>query len=236
MTVHTADSPNSASVDIIKLGHPDFTMTPFVSIPVQYIAEGPDAVGGVSIELKLNNRGKTIKYAKLYVTALNQLGDPAPCTVHQEATRVLSITGPIDAEKNSDKLIFETVWYNSTITEAVLSQMIVEYTDGSKELYDYTIKKSRNTSSSKTRTITVTRKWRYVGCAVRAKVYKDNVEVFQLKVGETDSFVTDNQPFELRVELKGNPGRSRYMVEAGEDDRNLEIYVAASGKFKIQEA
>lgn len=235
MTVHTADSPNNASVEIIKWGHTDFTTLPLIPVPVQYIAPGPDSAGGMSVELKLrNNRGKTIKYATLYATALNQLGDPAPCSVHNEATRALSITGPIEAGKDSGKLIFETIWYNPTIANIILSRMIIEYLDGSKELYDYT-KSNKGTPSSKNRTITITRKWVYVGCAVKMLVYKDDVEVFQLKASDCNSFVTDNQPFELRIEGKGNPkGAHRLMVEAGEENMNFEVQFSMSGKIKLQ--
>ena len=236
MTVHTADSPNNASVEIIKWGHTDFTTLPLIPVPVQYIAPGPDSAGGMSVELKLrNNRGKTIKYATLYVTALNQLGDPAPCSVHNEATRALSITGPIEAGKDSGKLIFETIWYNPTIANIKLSRMIIEYSDGSKELYDYTKNNNKNTASSKNRTITITRKWVYVGCAVKMLVYKDDVEIFQLKASDCNSFVADNQPFELRIEGKGNPkGAHRIMIEAGEENMNFEVQFSMSGKIKLQ--
>lgn len=236
--VHTYDSPNNASVEIIKWGHTDFTTLPLIPVPVQYIAPGPDSAGGMSVELKLrNNRGKTIKYATLFVTALNQLGDPAPCSVHNEATRALSITGPIEAGKDSGKLIFETIWYNPTIANIKLSRMIIEYSDGSKELYDYTKNNNKSTSSSKNRTITITRKWAYVGCAVKMLVYKDDVEVFQLKASDCNSFVADNQPFELRIEGKGNPnGAHSIIIEAGEENMNFEVQISMTGKIKLQRA
>lgn len=136
ISVHTSLSPNKATVEILKIGHIDFTTLPFVQIPVQYIASGPDSAGGISVELRLKNiKGKTIKYATLYVTAFDQVGNPAACTVNQEATRALSITGPVEAGKDSGKLIFETIWYNPTITSVRMHSMIVEYLDGSKEKY-----------------------------------------------------------------------------------------------------
>ena len=71
ISVHTSISPNKATVEILKIGHTDFTTLPFVPIPVQYIAIGPDSAGGISVELRLKNiQGKTIKYATLYVTPL----------------------------------------------------------------------------------------------------------------------------------------------------------------------
>ncbi len=234
MTIHTADSPNNASVEIIKWGHTDFTTVPLVPVPVQYIAPGPDSAGGMSVELKLkNNKGKTIKYATLYVTAYNQLGDPAPCSVHKEATRVLSITGPIEQGKDSGKLIFETIWYNPTITNIQLSRMIVEYSDGSKELYDYRKVNHKSASPSGKRTITITRKWAYVGCALKILVYKDDVEVFQLKAKDSNSIVADNQPFELRLEAKGIP-EHRVMIEAGEENLSFKVQVSLPGKIKLE--
>ena len=136
ISVHTVLSPNQAIVEILNVGHTDFTVLPLVPVPVERIVAGPDSAGGVSVQLRLKNiSGKTIEYATLYVTAFDQVGNPAECSINNEATRALSITGPIEAGSDSGKLIFETVWYNPTITSVRMHSMIVEYTDGTKEKY-----------------------------------------------------------------------------------------------------
>lgn len=79
-----------------------------------------------------------MKYATVYATAVNQLGDPVNCTIHHEATRALSVVGPIAAGQNTGKITYENIWYNFSITNVVVHSMEVEYVDGTFERYEHT--------------------------------------------------------------------------------------------------
>ena len=137
MTVHSSDSPNEVQVEILKIGHTDFRFLPLVPIPIRYIALGPNSYGGISIKLNLKNiKGKIIKSAELFVTAFDQFGKPAPCSIYHESTRCLSMTGPIEVGKSQEG-IWEDIWHNANITNVKMQGMIIEYMDGSKEKYRY---------------------------------------------------------------------------------------------------
>lgn len=226
ISVHTPSSPNKATVDILGIGHIDFTTAPLIPIPVRYIAHGPDSAGGVSVELKLKNiKGKTIKYATLYITAFDRVGNPAACTVHGEATRALSITGPIEAGKDSGELIFETIWYNHTITSVKMHSMIVEYTDGTKEKYKHdeyihganTL--SRNNSEGQLATLTVTRnEMMKTLVSVNLTCVLDSNEKFRLGYMETVTIPVKPGRHRIDLEFKG-----RFLVPA--KYKSAEFYV-----------
>ena len=216
ISVHTSTSPNKATVEILKIGHieehTDFTTLPSVLSPVLYIASGPDSADGISVELRLKNiKGKTIKYATLYVTAFDQVGSPAACTIHQEATRALSITGPIEAGQDSGELIFETIWYNPTITSVRMHSMLVEYTDGSKEKYKHdefilgvnTVSNAKPDEQLATLTVTLNDHRPPLAANEFITCILDSKEAFQLTYMETVTIPVKHGHHKISFEFKG---------------------------------
>ena len=148
LTYHTSDSPNALSVVVKKVGHPEIKITPIVNIPVTVLCAGPDSAGGVSAEIEIKNlRGNNIKYANVYVTAINSVGDPVECSIHHEATRCVKFTGPLAAGGKTSGT-FENAWYNHSIVNAKIDHVDVIYDDDSIERYTASELSDPNATSS----------------------------------------------------------------------------------------
>jgi len=92
---------------------------------------GPNTAGGIDMYISaFNSSQKTIKYAILVVTPYNAVGDEVQCEISRESTIKLRITGPEEPEDTFSGM-WETVWYNSTITTCALEKVTLEYMDGS---------------------------------------------------------------------------------------------------------
>lgn len=77
------------------------------------------------------------------------------------------------------------------------------------------------------RTITVTRKKSYIGCAILMICYANGKEVCQLKNGETKSFTVSDNSFELGVMLKNGMCSGSLSVDAGTDALNYKVAIKA---------
>lgn len=127
--VHDVNDKHGITVGICAWGHKKY---PFSLL----YTPCPNAVGGVSVIIDTANfSGRTIKYLKVFATPLNAVGDPVICTVRNESTRCLSITGPIKDNADFSAAEFETVWFNPTIAKIEIDHAIAEYMDGTKEYF-----------------------------------------------------------------------------------------------------
>jgi hypothetical protein len=90
-----------------------------------------------------NFTNKDIKYATFSVTAYNDVGDKAKCSIQNKATMNFNITGPINPENSSERNKvteeyitfgggYEPSWYNATIGCLKLDSMDIEFMDGKK--------------------------------------------------------------------------------------------------------
>ena len=93
-------------------------------------------MGHIGTELTITNHvGKPIKYAKVFVTPYNAVGDAVCCTVQGHSTMSIDIMGPL-AEGNYWTGYCEDMWYNGSIVGANVEYATVEYMDGTKELFE----------------------------------------------------------------------------------------------------
>ena len=117
--LHTINSPNDIEI-LIKRTYFESRIT-----------------GAVSVDLKIKNlKGKSIKYITVYLTPINAVGDPVECSVRSLSTRGVIFTGPLDSGAFTEG-IFRDAWFNTSIVDAMLDHVVVEYLDGEKELYKY---------------------------------------------------------------------------------------------------
>ena len=131
---HTPDSPNRIAVSLIKLGHESIGIS-FVGLPKDVFEEGPDSAGGIGAQVELKNMaGKTIKYATVYLTPYNAVGDVMTCSVTHHATYGVEITGPI-GEGEAWEGTCDSMWYNHTIVSAEIDRVEVIYMDETRELF-----------------------------------------------------------------------------------------------------
>lgn len=97
---------------------------------------GHNSVGGIGLQLTFKNMSeKTIKYIYFYFFAYNAVGDVQECSTTGKVKACLKYTGPLEPEKVA-RNTWDCVWYNSTISTCTLSEVEIEYMDGSTEKID----------------------------------------------------------------------------------------------------
>ena len=94
----------------------------------------PNSAGGVDFSIYWQNTGKkTIKYATFSAFPYNKVKDIVYCSVKSRSEFSGEVTGPIKSgEWNGGGRFWECAWYNNTIVFAVLSEITLEYMDGTK--------------------------------------------------------------------------------------------------------
>jgi hypothetical protein len=97
--------------------------------------DGPNSAGGVSLKLSFkNNTDKVIKYASFWFTPYNAVNDAMMCTIRRESNKGLKYTGPLNPGGIVNGVYWENIWYNHSITKAVMTEAYIEYMDGTSEL------------------------------------------------------------------------------------------------------
>lgn len=90
----------------------------------------PNSANGVSVAVHWTNTSdKVIKYAYFTIQAYNAVDDPVECTISHNSSITGIFTGPFNPGA-SDKSYWEAVWYNSSIVRSVITQIEIEYMDG----------------------------------------------------------------------------------------------------------
>lgn len=92
----------------------------------------PNSAGGVSMALQIYNYDtETIKYITLEATPYNDVDDPVASSVGNYSTKKIKLTGPI----SDDEKVYETdpIWYNKTIKYVIISNLDIEFMDGTTE-------------------------------------------------------------------------------------------------------
>ena len=97
----------------------------------------PNLAGGVSVQMNITNHtGKEIKYITFRFLPKNAVGDVQMCSIKHVAEYGGQLTGPIAPGMTEFSIIWENMWYNSTITKVELLRAYIEYMDGTEEMLD----------------------------------------------------------------------------------------------------
>ena len=88
------------------------------------------SAGNVSVKFSIRNMStKTIKYAVVYFTPFNRVGDAVKCSISGESTKAVKFTGPLRPMMTEKDIVFSDAWYNNTISGVVLDKVAVRYMD-----------------------------------------------------------------------------------------------------------
>lgn len=91
----------------------------------------PNSAGGVDVYFAYKNiSDKTIKYLVWTGYPINAVGDPVECEIRNYIEASGKDTGPIKPGRSSDGY-WDCMWYNFTAKKFVLTQVQIEYMDGS---------------------------------------------------------------------------------------------------------
>ena len=97
-----------------------------------------NSVGGIDVYINFTNTsGRTINYLTFVVEAYNRVGDPVRCEIKRSSTVALRATGPYQHGRGTSILNpgrWETVFYNHSIREIKLKEIIIEYANGQEEI------------------------------------------------------------------------------------------------------
>ena len=96
----------------------------------------PNSAGGVLVQFIFENLSeKEIKYVYFEVTPYNRVNDIAPSQIGGKTLARCEAVGPIPQFEYKNG-IWENVWYNPTITQAVINRIEIIYTDNTTVFID----------------------------------------------------------------------------------------------------
>lgn len=102
-------------------------------IITQHGSAPPNSADGVNFRAQFRNQsGKTVKYIEFTVAARNRVGDLAVDSIRRHTETVLDFTGPLEHGKSAGRpfpVQWASVWYNSTISCAMIRKVKVIYMD-----------------------------------------------------------------------------------------------------------
>lgn len=106
------------------------------SLEIGYILPKTNHVNGVGVtHTYFNATDKVMKYITFTYTAFNPVGDQVKCTVSGNTFASGKLTGPIEPNYWS-YIEWDTLWYNPTVSKVILTEVHIEYMDGSEETID----------------------------------------------------------------------------------------------------
>lgn len=82
-----------------------------------------------------NNSGKTINYYTAHLSFLNRVGDPAYDEITGKSVKTVKVVGPV--APGGDLLIYSIVGYSATCSKIIITDIDLEYSDGTKETVSY---------------------------------------------------------------------------------------------------
>ncbi len=92
----------------------------------------PNSAGGVDVSIEFKNLSdKTIKYITFKVVPYNAVDDVVECEIRGISERLLKATGPIAANDVRSDMVWQDVWYNTTIKRCTAVVYKIIYMDGS---------------------------------------------------------------------------------------------------------
>lgn len=115
-----------------QLGH-QVTSFHYDGSKYQYIASGPNNVGGWTCKIRIiNSCSRTIKYCCFNTHAVNAVGDPALCQISHTSDHSLRGTGPVISGQQGEWQ-WDDFCYSNDLSRLNISTVDVTYMDGSTE-------------------------------------------------------------------------------------------------------
>jgi hypothetical protein len=109
----------------------------------KFYSSRPNSAGGVDFNIIWQNKSnKIVKYVTFEVVPYNAVGDVVECTIRNSSIFRGQVTGPIKKNKwNGYGTTWSNAWYNSTIKKIKVTEVDIDYVDGTSEtLYSNDIK------------------------------------------------------------------------------------------------
>ena len=102
----------------------------------KYYTSSPNSAGGVDFNIIWQNKSdKTIKYVAFEVVPFNAVGDIVECTIRNSSNFRGQVTGPIGKNKWSGYgTTWSNAWYNNTIKKIEITEVNIDYIDGTSEI------------------------------------------------------------------------------------------------------
>ena len=99
---------------------------------VRLKTEEPNSAGGVDCNIVWKNTSdKTVKYIRFSVAPFNAVNDMVASEIGNKTYVKLEVTGPVKpGETYGRDTLWESVWYNSTISHMQITGIEIEYMDG----------------------------------------------------------------------------------------------------------
>lgn len=98
--------------------------------PLGVILTFPDTADGVEVYACFTNvSDRAIKYTRLTLRPYNAVDDPVSSSIGNASAQVVRHTGPL-APGNFNWSHWGPVWYNGTISYAILEEVSIEFDDG----------------------------------------------------------------------------------------------------------
>jgi hypothetical protein len=99
---------------------------------VKLKTEKPNSAGGVDCNIVWKNTSdKTVKYIRFSVAPFNAVNDMVASEIGNKTYVKLEVTGPVKpGETYGRDTLWESVWYNSTISYMQITGIEIEYMDG----------------------------------------------------------------------------------------------------------
>lgn len=93
-----------------------------------------NAAGGIGVKHNIYNASnKSMKYITFVYVPYNKVGDAVASTTSGEIEVRAKLTGPFNPHQESE-VQWPVLWYNPTIVEVKLKEVLIQYMDGSEEI------------------------------------------------------------------------------------------------------
>lgn len=103
------------------------------AIEASTVSISKDQFDGVTIKQGYFNASeKSMKYVTFTYEPYNRVNDQVACTLSGKVSSNCKLTGPIEPASES-YVSWDNVWYNATISKVLLTEVHIEYMDGTEE-------------------------------------------------------------------------------------------------------
>lgn len=120
---------NALEVGSLQLGTTELRFTSSGSSYEGWSYGKPNVAGGIGVKHEIYNASeKSMKYITFVYVPYNQVGDVVACTTTRTIEARGKLTGPVNPNEKSE-VQWEVLWYNPTITNVKLKEVIIQYMD-----------------------------------------------------------------------------------------------------------
>lgn len=119
-------------VGALVVGHKELRVTE--NATYNEWCKGAGSADEVGVRHKIFNASdKDIKYITFTYVPYNPVDDVVACQVSGKTEATAKLVGPFKAHDKSE-VVWENLWYNPTISKAVIKQALVQFMDNSEDL------------------------------------------------------------------------------------------------------